>query len=68
MRVGVGKWAGQTFAAKDDDETMTFAGFDDDFDVANLFDLLLQHLDLFLADACVNATSAPVGHDAVRVE
>src|SRR5437899_5841238 len=68
MRVGVGKRAAQTFAAKHHHEAVTFAGFDDDFDVGDLLDLLLQYLDLRLAHTGVDAAGTTIGHEAFDVE
>ena len=68
IRVGVGEGAFQALAAKDDDEAMAFAGFDDDFGVADFFDFAGKQGAEFLGDFGFDATGAAVGDDAFCVE
>jgi len=63
MRVGVGERTFQTFAAKQHNETVAFAGFDDDLGVTDLFDFLLQDFHLRFTHFGVNAAGAAVGDD-----
>src|SRR5204863_5029801 len=64
VRVGVGQWTFQTFAAEQDDEPMAFARLDDDLGVADLFDFLREERAKLLANLGFNAAGAAVRDDA----
>ncbi len=66
--VGVGEWAFKAFAAENDDEAMAFAGFDNDFGVANFSDFLGEEGAEVFGDFGFDAAGATVGDDAFGIE
>jgi hypothetical protein len=68
MRIGVSERAFETFAAEDDDEAVAFAGSDDDFGGADLFDFAGEQGAEFLANFRFDAAGAAIGDDAIVVE
>ena len=68
MRIGIRQRPFQTFAAKDHDEAMALAGFDDDLRVAHFFDFLGQQIAKLFADFGLDPSGPAVGHDAFRIE